>query len=273
MNRDCCVLSLGRPLHGRAHFRFPIVVCLFSISIRFRVNDLVKNMATSSYFLRPLSLFRKRIAYANAYSTDFVVPTRTAAFLHPQSDSLHRFGDHNDDIHSLFYRDNKMIIASLYTDKQHTSRVYSQTEADDELVEMSKCLDSLGWKKVFVDMRDEIPIGMTLPTLPIPKVPFLKTSIRRSLTVSSSSSELSWSDESVNTSHSDSKVAQSKELAQMFCVSKYKISFPMGHNMIVAHTNPNSKFNALNQRGQPVMDSLAQELVHEVLKWNVADCF
>jgi len=210
------------------------------------VNDLVKNMATSPYFLRPLSLFRKRIAYANAFSTDFVVPTGTAAFIHPQSDSLHRFGDHNDDSHSLFYRDNKMIIA--------------------------KCLDSLGWKKVFVDMRDEIPIGMPLPTFPIPKVTLRKSSFIRSLTVSSSSSELSWSDDSVNTSQSDTKVAQSKELTQMFCVSKYKISLPMGHNMIVAHTKPNNKFsNALNQRGQPVMDSLAQELVHEVLKWNVVD--
>ena len=42
--------------------------------------------------------------------------------------------------------------------------------------------------------------------------------------------------------------------------------------MIVAHTKPNSMFsNALNQRGKPVMDSLAQELVHELLNWNSAD--
>ncbi len=259
-----------------AHYPFSNLF-LYTIQLfqskRFRVNDLVKNMATSPYFLQPLSLFRKRIAYANAYSTDFVVPTGTAAFIHPRSDSLHRFGDENDNSHSRIYRDNKMIIASLYTEKQQrTSSLYSTTEVDDELVEMSKCLDSLGWKKVFVDMRDEIPIGMPLPSFQMPNIVAMKPPFLRSLTLSSSSSEISWSEESVITSQSDSKFAQSKELTQMFCASKYKISLPMGHNMIVAHTKPNSTFgNALNQRGQPVMDSLAQELVHELLNWNSAD--
>jgi hypothetical protein len=236
-------------------------------------------MATSPYFLEPLSLFRRRILYANAFSTDFVVPTGTAAFIHPRSSSIHRFGD-QDDQQSRFYRGNRMIIATLYTEKQLQ---YLQTitttgeKCDDELVEMSKCLDALGWKKVFVDMRDEIPISIPLPPSPnfswmpsIIMVPALLKS-RSSSSEMTSSPNTSLSVESTIASVTSRQFVQSKELIKMFSVSTSRISLPIGHNMIIAHTKPNSRFStAVNKRGRPVMDSLAQELVHEVLHWNGA---
>lgn len=55
----------------------------------FRLNDLIKTMCTTPKFLKPLSLFQKRIAYANAYHTDFAVPTQTAAFLNSESSYPH----------------------------------------------------------------------------------------------------------------------------------------------------------------------------------------
>ncbi len=55
----------------------------------FRMSPLLKTMCTTDPYLKPLSSFRKRIAYANGYHTDFVVSTQTAAFLHPESTIPH----------------------------------------------------------------------------------------------------------------------------------------------------------------------------------------
>jgi len=256
----------------------------------FRVNKLVKNMATSPYFLEALSLFRKRILYANAFSTDFVVPTGTAAILHPKSSSMHRFADDDDD-DQLFYRENQMIIATLHTISNNDEQMVQQSideGEDEELVEMTKKLDALGWKKVFVDMRGEIPIGIPLPTIGFTTwMPNVLSIPRPSVLLRSGSSSASLDMDamprtkalfSVESSHNitttttrtssiTSRTVQSKEIIKMFGVSKPGIGMklPIAHNMIVAHTKPNSRLNSLNRRGQPVMDSLAQELVHEVL--------
>jgi hypothetical protein len=42
----------------------------------FRLNDLLKTMATTKEYLEPLGMFTKRVAYANAYGTDFPVVRR-----------------------------------------------------------------------------------------------------------------------------------------------------------------------------------------------------
>merc|ERR1712232_246612 len=57
----------------------------------FCLNNVVKNMATTPYFLSPLSKFRRRVAYANAFHTDFPVPTQTAAFLNRKNNYSHHF--------------------------------------------------------------------------------------------------------------------------------------------------------------------------------------
>eukprot|EP00986_Skeletonema_menzelii_P021520 scaffold34815_cov97-Skeletonema_menzelii.AAC.1 len=45
----------------------------------------IRNMCLDDEFLVPLRNFRQRIAYANAYGTDFQVPCQTAAFLNDNS--------------------------------------------------------------------------------------------------------------------------------------------------------------------------------------------
>lgn len=46
-----------------------------------KYHDILEQMTFDPAFLDPLSKFRRRIAYANAYSTDIAVSTETAAFL------------------------------------------------------------------------------------------------------------------------------------------------------------------------------------------------
>ena len=128
----------------------------------FRINSILYDMATSEQFVNPLSLFRKRVCYANAYGTDFPVPASTAAFLSECSTYPHRVSDDDDP------NDDSLVqIATLFTaplnrsDENTLLHIQNKEEAsaslDKELARMSISLDSLGWKKVFVDMRKEVP--------------------------------------------------------------------------------------------------------------------
>ena len=149
--------------------------------------DLIYRMATEPAFLGPLASFQRRIAYANAFGTDFQVPTNTAAFLSELSTYPHRFCNASE-------REGLDFIASvLYTDRAEEldggseggggrgggwaaldppppSPPGSPAPARDadagmpsgeqqrEILAMSQNLDRLGWTKVFVDSRDGIPL-------------------------------------------------------------------------------------------------------------------
>jgi len=143
----------------------------------FRLNDLLKTMATCDTFLEPLRKFRKRVAYANAYATDFPVPASTAAFLSDQSTVPHYFsdsttdqprddgatgGDSTQETNST----DDYIVATLHTRPgEHCAAPKPSTEATivDDLVQMSNSLDCLVWTKVFIDVRKEIPIKVSIP--------------------------------------------------------------------------------------------------------------
>ena len=159
----------------------------------FRLNDVMKTMATSPEFLDPLRKFRKRVAFANAYATDFPVPASTAAFLSEDSTYPHHFSDKiatgspkADTDWKKIDKDNESgrIIATLHTHQAESSpqnpHVPSGTEVVDDLVQMSNSLDSLGWTKVFIDIRKEIPLGVSVS---IPKS--LQSGIGKSLLSSS----------------------------------------------------------------------------------------
>lgn len=85
----------------------------------FRLSDLVKTMCTCPSYLQPLRSFRKRIAYANAYKTDFVVPTNTAAFLNPDSTYPHHVLSDEDrnDVGGVDNSSakNGMVVATFHT--------------------------------------------------------------------------------------------------------------------------------------------------------------
>jgi len=216
----------------------------------FRVNDLMLELATSPKFTRPLALFRKRIAYANAYGTDFVVPGSTAAFLDGASDSLHYFDAiSEEEAQSKRHAADRfcpateegLFVATCYTPRLSTKDPFDSSGNDLEV--MSKNLDSLGWTKVFVDMRKEIPISTKLPLM-------------------SNSCP-------IRTLSSNRKAVTSKDLCDAISSGGGgRISLPFGHNSICAFER-GSFSTAFNKGGRPVMDSLAINLIEDISMWTL----
>ena len=216
----------------------------------FRLNDLLKSMATEERYLNPLAKFRKRIAYANAFGTDFPVPVHTAAFLNEDSTYPHHFLAQCEDEDQLVVDANGMVIATVHTPSREGSEhdLSEHFESDDDLTVMSTSLDALGWKKVFVDVRKEIP-KITLPRL--------------------------WKDmnkqerELAIQELKEKGVASSKDVAAAVTSPLFedKFHWPMGHNMIVAFSrSPLSAY--MNKGGRPLVDSLAKDLVEDIFNWN-----
>jgi hypothetical protein len=216
----------------------------------FRLNDLMKNMATTPEYTVPLGSFRQRIAYANAYGTDFPVPAETAAFLSDRSTYPHYFVVEND----VVVDEGGLVIARLHTrpiDDLEQSEI--EKEHTDELVQMSTALDALGWKKVFVDIRKEIPIKITMG--------------RRN-----SQGDGEGEEDVCNMDNlKRKKVVESRDLATaMKLDSSEGLHLPMGHNMIVAFSR--SRISTyMNKGGRPVVDALAKELVENIFSWKEVD--
>lgn len=216
----------------------------------FRLNNLIQTMGTCPTYLGPLSSFRKRIAYANAYGTDFPVPAGTAAFLSENSTYPHHFVQHEE---------NGLIIATVHTPIQEQQQIVQLLKDDqdenfvqehaDELHQMSESLDKLGWKKVFVDVRRELP-SVEVPTL-----------LRRQGT----EKRLLINDANLHTLR-EQRIVESRDICSAMR-SNDRISFPLGHNMICAFSrSPFSTF--MYQGGRPVVDSLARELVEDIFSWS-----
>ena len=111
----------------------------------FHKTPVLKELGTCRKYRSALQRFRKRMAIANAFGTDFQVPTATAAFLSSSAiDSIH-----------YRLRDKPAYLLSVET--KQTS------EEDIDPNNMSLCLDALGWTKIFLDARDAIP----LPSVPL----------------------------------------------------------------------------------------------------------
>jgi hypothetical protein len=241
----------------------------------FRLNDLLKNMATAREYTEPLGRFCQRIAYANAFGTDFPVPAHTAAFLSETSTYPHHFFE--DDEQEVVIDDNGLVVATLRTP---VSSEYSQSSLDDHRVEtsdedsderdelelMSQSLDSLGWKKVFIDVRKAIP-RISLPT----------SFIRKTMT------QIGGTDQPGGDNMSNSEpplelltqlklrgVVGSKDIAAAVTTPLFDEQFhwPMGHNMMVAFSR--SKLSSyLNKAGRPVVDALAKALVEDIFAWQL----
>lgn len=195
-------------------------------------------MATSPRFLTPLSSFQRRIAYANAYGTDFPVPGSTAAFLDKESDYPHCFDDQGK-ANGCPASERGLIAATLYTKQNFRGKA----NVDDDLTAMSSSLDSLGWRKILIDIRMETP-AISLPM-------FESWGSRCPISqLKSLSSEVTSSDlaEAISTS------------------SSCHIGLPLGHNAICAFSR-GAVSTALNSGGRPVMDSLALDLTDDISQW------
>lgn len=288
----------------------------------FRLNDLLYSMATSPAYLQPLSKFRKRVAYANAYGTDFAVPASTAAFLSENSTYPHYIVETNttktstrllaDGTTTTIVQDENdvashggLVIATLYTPAQPDGNVEEDDDDDegeflngdieensnasstslnshksgdqeDELDQMSRSLDRLGWKKVFVDIRRELP-GADFPKS------FWKFGQQSSdasdesdtnteeaaATASSSSSSSSRNPiPNLQSLQLQNRVVESREVAAAVASPMdNRVALPLGHNMIVAFSR-SRLLTFLNKGGRPIVDALAQELVEEIFTWD-----
>lgn len=271
----------------------------------FRCNDLLRRMATHPQFLKPLGRFRQRIAYANAYGTDFPVPCQTAGFLNEGSESPHYFYERDNEEEDAAEAEG-LIIAKVYTPRKEleeiaevdaasgvanlTDLLDSDEDIDEtrawsiefdkgnELKIMSQTLDALGWRKVFVDARKNMP-----------KIPLFGLSTSKSNSSdtgdgSSSEEENENSEDSNIDAAGDDRqarsaciarlrekgVVESKDLASAVMAPLFDENFhwPVGHNMIVAFSR--SRLSTyLNKAGRPVVDSIAKNLVREILDWPV----
>lgn len=256
----------------------------------FRLNDLLHTMATSPTFLEPLGNFRKRIAYANAFGTDFPVPTATAAFLSENSSYPHHFVDESMEIVSpseaefdnrkrrlskeqsddlIEPAQKRLFVATLHTHRTHNETtvsiesgsssmqdpVPSENEHKDEFHHMSESLDKLGWKKVFIDIRSE------LPTVELPQS-FRKRQLSlRNTDVTADDMKC------IHTLKKQRKSLPSKDLASAIALpNDNRVSWPLGHNMIVAFSRSRMS-TFMNKGGRPVVNAVAKELVEDIFAW------
>jgi len=326
---------------------------LFCLTEEENEESLIYQMATHVKYLHPLSKFRKRIAYANAFGTDFQVPTETASFLCRNSNFLHWHKlDREIKVHELSkvsgtnedgadggktkHEENAFIAVILETEKleapplvtpvvddgSNTSK--NDLSKEDKLIlNMSTQLDSLGWTKVFVDVRDGIPA-------PSIRNPFSdKTDARERIRTTLLERHDSFGDIAIQSSHdikedeqkrdgmnekcrkygkgeslnkNDSCIGveeitmkrrrtkydklplpssncsphphsssrttyipiESREVTELVTKSD-RLHFPLGHTVMVVNSK-NEWYSRINSRGQPVMNSLAEGLVRDIVE-------
>lgn len=202
---------------------------------------------------------------------DFPVPTETAAFLHPESTHSHCFvendlgcygggteGAKHELIVALFHT--HRTKTSPYVDENNNEKEYDINNAD--LLTMSLSLDSLGWKKVFVDLR------RNLPTLSFPKV--LSSLLNRTANSVTTAGNVTVANslDTVLTRGRNGFVVESKALASAFnhpvTSGPFQIYFPNAHNMICAWSR-NRRGAHVYQEGRPVMDAMAEDVVKDML--------
>jgi hypothetical protein len=261
---------------------------------------IIRNMCIQEKYLSPLRNFRRRIAYANAYQTDFQVPTSTAAFLSSKSGVAHHVvafrskidGDTNhreedgSESSTIMCKDGEgeggegggdvppFIVAVCETKKEESPIITEAKSLDNDLHIMSQSLDMLGWTKVFIDVRDGLPVsGITPPTWlrSLSSGSTLDNLIRerrklqfRSLS-NDDNSERSNDGGNVETKMAAECILTSQELAQSTCVSD-SINIPLGHSVMVANSKT-ERYAQFNKAGQPVMEKLAKDLIHDILSF------
>mmetsp|Transcript_22145 Transcript_22145/g.52418 ORF Transcript_22145/g.52418 Transcript_22145/m.52418 type:complete len:473 (-) Transcript_22145:193-1611(-) len=220
-------------------FRQPTMDDLFCANTSTVITDMChsSNASPQRDFLRPLKRFRKRIAMANAYNTDFLVSVASGAFLSSRSDSVHH------------HQDSDVVAASairLMKDMEHIALQVATLPSSDNgskqkpserkspLVEhdTSDCvnaLDDLGWLKIFVDTRSILPkiVNFNIPELE-PRSTYT-----------------------------------SRELQEHF--QQYGTMLPIAHPLNMANSKT-EWYRKMTQSGQPIVDALAELLVLDMIE-------
>ena len=219
------------------------------------MNTLFWDMATSSTFLKPLGMFRKRIALTNSFHTDLMVSAGNGAFLHPYSQYPHTIIDNHE---KLMECSDGLAIASVMTKRQQLT--YPKTSNDlykKDLLYMSVCLDSLGWKKIFLDTRFINPTTVSFHCFNQKTRYDVAHDIYRDLV---SRSKHNSNGEAIVTS---------RELKDLFGSQKYPYIalYPVGHPLAVGLSrSPISA--ALTWQGRSLSNFEASEFVKEVFSFD-----
>jgi hypothetical protein len=213
----------------------------------FRFTSIIDDMTFSSTFTLPLSRFQQRIAYVNVHGTDFQVPTPTAAFW-ADTDSVHHVvEDYSDtpserdeeDVENSEEDRPRGIVMKLVT-AAHTKR---KRKDEDNMEDsstfnaattslLSVKMDQLGWTKVLVDVRNEMPININRPE-------------ERQESTTNDQKKTEWT---------------SRELLEQFDTGRL-LSVPIGHTVMVANAK-NEFYRKMNKAGVPIMDHLAKEMIN-----------
>ena len=229
-------------------------------------NDLVYRMATDETFLNPLSAFRQRVSYINAFDTDFMVPTATAGMLSSYSNTeQHLLSSEYDhwnpetigfDVYAFETKPCNMpssrrgIIQSTGT----------RSRRNDETLTMASSLDSLGWTKVFVDCRK----GMHGPSVRCicrhPRKDLLHAAID-----AKKKKKITSLDNREEATGENGVCFESKELCKLLKSSEHWHIAPTGHFVLVAHSK--TERGAKNYaEGRPLVDQVALDLVNDVME-------
>jgi len=200
---------------------------LFSVNDSTIIDDMCSSPSRDGNdYLLSLGQFLKRIAVANAYSTDFLVSVNSGGILDSDSNSVHYNLQHDRDASETVIRRmrnvNNHVALQVFTPKDDNENNQDQDEEKNIRSNCVNSLDRLGWHKIFLDTRniDAVSNLFQLPVLEIPK----------------------------------QKAYTSKELVKQF--NRYGTLLPLAHPVNVA----NSKtywYKTLTKQGQPIMDSLA----------------
>lgn len=120
-------------------------------------------------------------------------------------------------------------------------------------------MDELGWKKVIVDVREQMPVSIKIPNI-------VK---KKSSGLQSSSSDTDSNNAEVDSAEKLPKLGifESRDIANAFSTPDDVLAFPLGHNTLVA-VEKHGLSKTVFQGGRPLMDELAKEIVEEILAWD-----
>lgn len=183
-------------------------------------------------YLSPLGRFRKRVAVANAYNTDFLVSVSSGAFVSSESDSTHH-GEGSEFEGSRSFRWMRDAEEHVALQVATVARPENDTPSDDDdettVESCVNALDDLGWHKIFVDTRGMLPsfANLDVPGLP-PKASYA-----------------------------------SRELREHF--QQYGTLLPVAHPLNMANSRTDW-YRKLTRSGRPVMDAFAELVVLDMIE-------
>jgi Putative serine esterase (DUF676) len=270
--------------------------------------DIIQQMTFRKEYVIPLQNFHRRIALCNTYRTDFQVPCSTAAFLMSSSSSSSASStnwNQKCEDSNYYHVSKKWYIDALNIKQQYpnscisliadTATTYIQTNNNDENApstilsnqlpvhpiatsnELAYQLDSLGWMKIFCDVRPYLPF---IPTNIIHVVListcnfikylcslFLTTKMSPSYEQSNSNTTIPSTTNVVTHGNYSSKDIWKKYIADEDHRNTHKNRWyiPFGHTLVIANAK-NEWYSQLNMAGRPTMDHLATILIHEIIQ-------